>query len=153
MNRRIFSVLLVLIALIGTIPHGVYAINEAVPVAVIQLEDGYYIDIVTEVSPTRVANTVSGSKTYTCRGGDGSVMWVAKLNATFAYSGGWYTCTTANCNVTISDNQWYVISNSTVRSSNNAVTNLTMGLRTAGVTIDRPQYTIKLTCDNNGNLS
>jgi hypothetical protein len=153
MKRRIVSALLVLVVLIGMIPHSVYAATEVEPVHTIQLEDGYYIEVKTEMSPARVANTVSGSKTYTCHGSDGSVMWVAKLSATFAYSGGWYTCTAGNCNVTIKDNQWYVISNSTVRSSNNAVTNLTMGRRTAGVTVERPQYTIRLTCDNNGNLS
>lgn len=153
MIKRVISVLLVLISLVGILPLGVCATKEVEPANVIRLEDGSYIEISTDISSARAANTVSGSKTYTCRGSDGSVLWVAKLSATFAYSGGWYTCTTANCNVTIYNSQWYVISNSTMRSSNHATTNLTMGLKHLGVTIDKPQYTIKLTCDINGNLS
>jgi hypothetical protein len=77
----------------------------------------------------------------------------AKLDATFAYSGGWYTCTTANCNVTTYASNWYVISNNTIRSSNNAVTNLTLGIKLLGIKVREESYTIKLTCDINGNLS
>lgn len=153
MMKRLFSAVIVLTLLIGLIPCNALAANQVDRVEIIQLEDGGYVEIYTETSPARAANTVTGSRTYTYYDTNNVKSWAAKLTATFAYSGGWYTCTTANCNVTIYDNQWYVISNSTVRSSNNAVTNLTMGLRTAGVTISRPQYTIKLTCDNNGNLS
>lgn len=153
MIKKLISVLLVLISLVGILQISVCAVEETDQVDVIRLDDGSYIEIITDISPTRAANTVSGSKTYTCYGSDNSVLWVAKLSATFAYSGGWYTCTTANCNVTINDSHFYVISNTTTRSSNNAVTNLTMGRRYLGATVERPQYTIKLTCDSNGNLS
>lgn len=153
MIKRVISVLLVLISLVGILPLGVYAVDAVEPANVIWLEDGSYIEIITEKASARVANTVSGSKTYTCHGSNGSVLWIAKLSATFAYSGGWYTCTTANCTVTIENSQWYVVSNSTIRSSNNAYAYLTMGRRVLGVTVERPEYTIKLTCDINGNLS
>lgn len=153
MIKRAISVLLVLISLVGILPLSVCAANEVEHADIIRFEDGIYIEILTETSSARAANTVSGSKTYTCHGSDGSVLWVAKLSATFAYAGAAYTCTTANCNVTIYDSHWYEISNTTTRSSNNAVTNLTMGRKYLGVTVERPQYTIKLTCDINGNLS
>lgn len=153
MNKRLISFILVMVLMFGQLSYSVFAAEEPVDTQIISFEDGSYIEVSVIESSARVANTVSGSKKYTFYDGNNNKSWEAKLTATFAYSGGWYTCTTANCNVTIYDSQWYVISNSTVRSSNNAVTNLTMGLRTAGVTIERPQYTIKLTCDINGNLS
>ena len=151
--RRLFSAVIVLVLLFGLIPCNAFAADQVEHVEIIQFEDGGYVEISIGTSPARVANTVSGYKTYTYYDGNNEKSWEATLTATFAYSGGWYTCTTANCNVTIYDNQWYVISNSTVRSSNNAVTNLTMGRKVLGVTVERPQYTIKLTCDSNGNLS
>lgn len=153
MMKRLFSTVIVLVLLIGLIPCNALAANQVDHVEIIQLEDGGYVEISTEMSPARAANTVTGSRTYTYYDSNHEKSWAAKLTATFAYSGGWYTCTTANCNVTIYDNQWYVVSNTTTRSSNNAVTNLTMGRKYLGVTVERPQYTIRLTCDINGNLS
>lgn len=148
--KRVIALFLVTIALIGVLPFGASATNER---EIIYLEDGGRIEIYIENTYARAANTVSGSKTYKCYDSNGNVDWTAKLSATFAYSGAWYTCTTANCNVTISDSQWYVVSNNTIRSSNNAVTNLTMGRKYLGVTVEKPEYTIQLTCDTNGNLS
>ena len=153
MTKRVISLFLVLISLLSILPLSVFAINESPDADVIFLEDGNYIVVTTETSPARVANTVSGTKNYTCYNADNDVLWVAKLSATFAYSGGWYTCTTANCTVTINNSNWYVISNNTIRSSNNAVTSLTMGRKKAGITIEKPEYTIKLSCDINGRLT
>lgn len=151
--KKVFCIALVLVLTIAMLPCGAFSASEPGNTEIIHYDDGSYMEISVAESLTRAANTVSGAKTYTFYAADGDVEWKAKLTATFAYSGGWYTCTTANCDVTIYASKWYVISNSTVRSSNNAVTNLTMGRKSAGVTVERPQYTIKLTCDNNGNLS
>ena len=153
MIKKIISAVMVMIALIGILPFGVYATDTAEAANVIWLEDGSYIEIITQTAGTRGASTVNGTRVYTCYGSNGSVKWVAELRATFNYSGAWYTCSAANCTVTIYDSQWYVVSNNTIRSSNNAQTNLTMGRKVLGVTVEKPQYTIKLTCDNNGNLS
>lgn len=151
--KRLFSAVIVLVLLIGLLPCNALAANQVDHIEIIQFEDGGYVEISTEMSPARVANTVTGSRTYTYYDSNHEKSWAAKLTATFAYSGGWYTCTTANCDVTIYDNQWYEISNTTTRSSNNAYAYLTMGRRVLGVTVERPEYTIRLTCDNNGNLS
>lgn len=153
MMKRLFSLFLVALLLVGALPFSVSATNVTDVPEVVRFEDGSYIMIFTETSTTRVANTVSGSKKYVCYDGNDNKDWEAKLSATFAYSGAWYTCTTANCTVTIYDSQWYEISNTTTRSSNNAFAYLTMGRRVLGVTVERPEYTIKLTCDINGNLS
>lgn len=151
--KRFFCAALALILLIGLFPGSALAANEITETQIVRYDDGSYMEISIEMSPARIKNTVSGSKTYTFYDSENTVRWAAKLQATFAYSGAWYTCSAANCNVTIYDNSWYVISNNTVRSSNNAFTYLTMGFRTAGVTVTRPEYTIRLTCDINGNLS
>ena len=153
MAKRVIAGLVACMLLMGILPFSAYAVNEAGPTEVQLFDDGIYIEIYTATNPARVSNTVSGYKEYVCRDSNGTLLWKAKLTATFAYSGGWYTCTTASCNVTISDSQWYVISNNTVRSSNNAFTYLTMGIKYLGVTVEKPQYTIRLTCDINGNLS
>lgn len=149
--KRIFAAILVMVLLISALPCGVSA---AADTQVIALEDGSYVVVSVEKSSARAANTVTGSKNYTYYDSNNNLQWKAKLTATFAYSGGWYTCTTANCNVTITNTtNWYVVSNNTIRSSNNAVTNLTMGRKALGVTVEKYPYTITLTCDNNGNLS
>lgn len=148
--KRMVALFLVIVGVLGVLPFGTHAASAD---DVIWFDDGSRMVIHIDQTSARVANTVSGSKTYTYYDGNGNVNWQAKLSATFAYSGGWYTCSTANCNVTVYENQWYVISNSTIRSSNHAITNLTMGLKHLGVTVQKPQYTIELTCDNNGNIS
>ena len=151
--KRFCSLFLVAILLIGVLPSSVSAANVTDAPEVIQFDDGSYILIFTDTSSARVANTVSGSKKYVCYDSNNNKDWEAKLSATFAYSGAWYTCTTATCNVTIYDSQWYEISKSTSRGSNNAYAYLTMGIKVLGVTVERSDYTIKLTCDSNGNLS
>ena len=151
--KKFWCLALILILMIGILPSNAIAANEVETTETIWYDDGSYMEITVQKSLSRVANTVSGSKTFTFYGNDGGVEWKAKLSATFAYSGAWYTCTTASCNVTIYDSSWYEISNSTSRGSNNAYAYLTMGRRVLGVTVERPQYTIQLTCDSNGNLS
>ena len=153
MSKKFISFAIILVLLLGLFPCYAFAVDIAEDTDIILLDDGSYIEVMVETSPARAANTVSGSKKYVCRDSDGDVMWEAKLSATFAYSGAWYTCATADCDVTIYESNWYVISNSTTRSSNNAYAYLTMGRRVLGVTVERPEYTIKLTCDINGNLS
>lgn len=153
MNKKLISLLIILVLLLGMFPFNAFAITTAEDADIILFDDGSYIEVIIEASSARAANTVSGYKKYVFRNSDGDVKWEAKLSATFAYSGAWYTCSTADCNVTIYDSNWYVISNSTIRSSNNAVARLTMGRKYLGVTVDERQYTIELTCDINGNLS
>lgn len=153
MGKKFILFAIILVLLLGLFPCHAFAVDTAEDTDIILLDDGCYIEATVEMSPARAANTVSGSKKYVCRDSDGDVMWEAKLSATFAYSGAWYTCATADCDVTIYESNWYVISNSTIRSSNNAVARLTMGRKVLGITVEEPQYTIELTCDINGNLS
>ena len=153
MSKKLLSFAIALVLLLGIFPSNVFASGTVEKADIILLDNGSYIEVVIETSPARAANTVSGSKRYICRGSDGNIEWEAKLSATFAYSGAWYTCAAADCSITIYDSDWYVISNSTIRSSNHAIARLTMGRKVLGITVEEPQYTIELTCDINGNLS
>lgn len=151
MIKRVISVLLVLISLIGVLPLGVYAVNNDNNSEIIYLEDGCYIIVSTEISPARIANTVSGKRSWAFYDTNDVLLWVATLNATFAYSGAWYTCTTADGTVAVLETDWYVYASNIVRSSNNAYWHLVMKNRQTGVQTDT--LTLKITCDSNGNLS
>lgn len=153
MSKRVISVLLILISLIGILPLHAFAADQVQPVDIIPLEDGSYIVVSVETSPARIANTVSGSKLFTCYGEDDTVLWVATLSATFAYSGAWYTCTTANCDITIYSNHWHETANSVRRSSNHAYADFTMKRIVLGITAETIERTMVLTCNSNGTLS
>ena len=148
--KRLIAVLLAIISLISVLSFGVNATTES---EIIQLEDGRYIEIITQTSPARISNNVSGSKVYTCYGSDDSKLWKATLTASYVFTGGSYTCTSADCTVTIYDSHWYVFSKTTNYAGNRATANLTMGRKYLGVTVEKPQYTLNLYCDFNGNLS
>lgn len=151
--KRLICVALVLILLIGILPGSTLAAAEVKDTEVIELEDGRYVEITFESSSARIANTVSGSKTYTFYDSDDNMEWKAKLSASYVFTGGSYTCTSASCDVTIYANQWYVVSKTTNYAGNRATANLTMGRKVLGITVEKPQFTINLYCDFNGNLS
>jgi hypothetical protein len=48
---------------------------------------------------------------------------------------------------------WYIISKNVIRSSNNAIANLTMGYIRSDGSVKEIPITVKLTCDINGVLS
>lgn len=152
MNKTI-SVLLVLVSLLSMISISAFAASGAENDEMIYLEDGSYIVVTTEPSLARAANTVTGSKVYTCYGENNNVLWKATLTATFAYSGAWYTCTTANCNVAIYSSYWRVADKDTVGTGSCAITNLTMERVVSGKIQDTISCQIKLNCDSNGNIT
>lgn len=151
--KRFFSATLVVILLIGLLPCNVLAVTQPEEPEFIQLGDGGYVTISIMTSPARASNTVNGSKTYNWYSSDGVLQWKAILNASYVFTGGSYTCTSANCTITIYDNNWYQISKTTNYAGNRATANLTMGQKYLGITIAKPQHTINLYCDVNGNLS
>lgn len=157
MMKRMLCVALVLVLLAGVLPFGVFAASPSDDTNTITYDDGSYLVISLDVSPARAGNagnTVSGNKTYTFYNSDGVTEWQAKLTASYVFTGGSYTCTSANCNITVYDtNRWHVISKTTNYAGNRATANFTMGKRVLGVTTDKPQYTVNLYCDVNGNLS
>lgn len=153
MVKRCLSVVLVLVILLGLLPFNVFATTETEDSEVIFFEDGSYIVITIASSSNRSIYSKTGHKKLVFYDGDNNVSWEAKLSATYIYTGESATCTTASCTVTVYDNQWYEVSKSTTRSGNAATTQLTMGRKFLGVTVEKPEYTITLTCDKDGNLS
>lgn len=149
MRSRIFSLMLVVALFIGMCPtHGFATESDT-----IFFDDGSYIVVRVEDVSARATNVRSGNKYLTYYDGSDNVEWEAKLTGSFTYNGTSATCTSASCTVTIYENAWYEISNTTTRSGNTATTQLTMGEKFLGITISKPQYTITLTCDKDGNLS
>ena len=148
--RKIASLLLAFALVLGFMPISAQATENR---NIIILEDGSYIEIHVDESNARITNEKSGTKTYSCYDSSDTLQWQAKLSATFTYNGTIASCTSASCSVTIYESKWYEISNATTRSGNMATTALTMGKKFLGITVSRPEYTITLTCDKDGNLS
>lgn len=151
MKKRILSTILTVLMLVALFPLDVSAAQ--VENNTIFLENGDHIKITTEYILVRATNTRIGNKYLTYYDSDDNVEWEAKLNASFTYDGTSSACTSASCTVTIYDSKWYEISNTTTRSGNTATTQLTMGRKFLGITVSKPEYTITLTCDKDGNLS
>lgn len=151
--KRLLTFILVLILLVGVLPREALAANEVDETDVVRFTDGSYMEVIVDKSVTRISNELSGYKTYTFKDSDGNTEWIAKLTANYVFTGGSYTCTSANCTITIYASRWYEISKSTSCAGNRATANFTMGKRVLGITTEKPQYTINLYCDVNGNLS
>lgn len=152
MMKRMISLALTCILLIGALPlQGLAA--DAVCSEIIHLEDGTYLEITMACVEARASGTKSGKKIVHNRNADDSLNWTATLSASFTYNGSSSVCTRASCTVEIFDTEWYEISNATTRSGNTATAELKMGHKFLGITIAKPTYTIKLSCDKDGNLS
>lgn len=151
--RKIFSFLLVIVLIFGFLPTDTYASVITENRNIIAFEDGSYIEIVVEDVTARATNTKNGYKTYTYYDSTDTAEWQAKLSASFTYDGTNSSCNSASCTVTIYDSRWYEISNTTTKGGSTATTALTMGRKFLGITISKPEYTITLTCDKDGNLS
>lgn len=151
MKKRILSIILTVLMLVALFPLNVSATQ--VENNIVFLENGDYIEITTEYISVRATNTRIGNKYLTYYDSNDNVEWEAKLNASFTYDGTSSACTSASCTVTVYDSKWYEISNATTRSGSAATTALTMGRKLLGITVSKPEYTITLTCDKDGNLS
>lgn len=151
MKIRIFSIVLIAVLLVGMFPVNVSAAQTHE--SIITLDDGSYLQITIEDISARATNTRTANKYLTYYNSSDEVEWEAKLTASFTYTGTTSSCTSAGCSVTVNDSAWYVVSKSASYSGNTATANLTMGKKFLGITIDKPEYTITLTCDKDGNLS
>lgn len=100
----------------------------------VYFEDGSSLEITIQAVESRAAGTKSGSKTYTYKNNAGAVRWKAVLNGTFTYTGSSAACTASSCNVTIYENDWYVVSKAAEKSGASALCELTMGFKVFGIT-------------------
>lgn len=120
---------------------------------IIYLDDGSYITIEIDQQEARAAGTKTGSKTYTYTAKNGDVEWTAVQRGTFSYTGSSSTCISSSCDVSINNTAWYIYSKTSEKDGNSAITELTMGRKLLGVTVDKYSISLKLSCDANGNLS
>ena len=133
--------------------HVSAATVAAAPKNTIYFEDGSYITIALSIDETRASSNKTAKKTYIYHGNDGDEEWRAVLSGTFIYTGTSSLCTAAGCSVSITDTDWYEISNSATKSGNSALADVTMGRKFIGITIDKESISMRLTCDANGNVS
>lgn len=151
MRFRVLSLAIIIVLLIGLIP--VSASASTLGDNFVYFDDGSYLKISTgDVSP-RATNTRIAYRLYQYFDSSDNLEWEARLDASYTYDGTTSNCTSASCTVTIYDSKWYEISNTTTRSGSTATTQLTMGRKFLGVTVSKPEYTITLTCDKDGNMS
>lgn len=120
---------------------------------IIYLEDGNYITITLSETSARASGTKSGSKTYRYYNSDDVEEWRAVLTGTFTYTGSSATCTAASCNVTITNTNWYVVSKTASKSNNVATADVTMGLKFLGITVNKENISIRITCNSSGTLN
>ncbi len=151
MRLRIISLACVIVLLFGLIPIDTLAAQT--DCNTVCFDDGSYMEIGIEYVSTRATNTRVAYKYHRYYDSSDNLEWEAQLHCTFTYDGTTSSCTSASCTVTIYDSKWYEISNTTSRSGSTATTQLTMGRKLLGITVSKPQYTITLTCDKDGNLS
>lgn len=151
--RKTISFLLILTLIVVALPTDANALDNSLDSNIMTFEDGSYIRITVEEVFVRATNTKNGYKTYSYYDASNNLDWQAKLSASFSYDGTTSTCTSASCTVTIYDSSWFESSNTTTRSGSTATTYLVMGRKLLGVTVSKPEYTITLTCDKDGNLS
>lgn len=120
-------------------------------------EDGSYIEIVVRELPavTRATTSKSGSKTYTRKDSDGTVLWTFTEKGTFSVNTGVSaTCTAASCSTSIKDSAWTVAEKTSKKSGNKAIGNGTFKKKLLGViTTLTKSCEVVLTCDKNGKLS
>lgn len=150
--KRVLSCILLVAMLICVFPMNCYAMEDNSK-TVTYFEDGSYEIEKIETRAMRSAGSVTGTKTKTRYASDGTLDWEAVLEGTFTFNGSSATCTSSSCDVSVYDNAWYTVSKSAGRSGSSATASVTMGRKSLGVTVEKVPFSMKLTCDADGNLS
>lgn len=154
MKRKFSGFLLVIVLLYAMLPQYALAAETADdPAEIVALENGDYIVVTIEEFDTRATQLKSGNKKYTYTNNSGEVEWIITLYGTFTYTGSTSTCTASSVDVTINASKWYVVSETESKSGNTAKADVTMGRKFLGITVEKIDNNITLTCDKNGNLS
>lgn len=122
---------------------------------IIRYDDGSYLVISTmEMPETRAGNTTTGNTKATYYNGDHVLQWTVTLYGAFTYNGSSSTCTKASINVTISGSDgWSCTSKTADASGSSAVGSATIIRTVSGEAVSTRTVPLRLTCDQNGNLS
>ena len=152
MKKRFISALFAFI-LIAALPFNAFAAEPTEKTNSIYFEDGSYITIILEEITTRASGTKTAKKICNYTASDGTLCWEAVLTGSFTYTGTTATCTASDCDVTVYESAYYVVSNTPTKNGSTASVALTMGRKFLGITIEKKNYNWSITCDKNGNLS
>lgn len=153
--KRIAALLLTVTMVLLLLPVNAYAASDFQETQVIEVQrftDGSYLVITIQSIETYASGAKTGTDTCTYYSASNEILWEAVLTGTFTYNGTTATCTASSCDVTIYDNNWYVISKSASKSANAATGTVTMGYKFLGITIKQDTYDLSLSCDPYGNL-
>lgn len=108
--KKILSKLILIVVLFNMAPLTAFASSSrANDNEIIYFDDGSYIVIELAQENAPVRTTAQKSKSYTYYNSNNEASWKAVLTGTFTYSGTTASCTFSNCDVTIYDDDWYVI--------------------------------------------
>lgn len=151
--KRLVVYFILTALLLSMLPFYGYANESGTVCNVVYFEDGSYMVRELFVVQTRASGTKTGSKVATYYTSDGTAEWKVTLTGTFSYTGTSAACTASNASVTIYNSNWYTISRNANKSGNAAISSVTMGYKTLGITTNRETSNLTLTCDKNGNLS
>lgn len=116
-------------------------------------EDGSYLVTETTIYETLTrASTKSGIKTLTYYSSKDEPQWYFELTATFSYTGSSVSCTKANVDHEVYDNQWKVNSTSCKKSGGMATGTIEVRHVVMGITIKTVNKSLVLTCSRDGNI-
>lgn len=153
MTRRIVSVFLICLLIVGVVlPYAAAAMPDASG-EVICFEDGSYMVTMITGTDSRASGSLTKTKISTYHSSSGDALWAVSVTASFSYTGTSSTCTSSSGNVSIYNSAWYEISCSASRSGNTATCNAEVGKKFLGITVTKVPHTVTLTCDKNGNVS
>ena len=151
--KKFICLILLATMLLTALPFGASAAQETqTNDNIIYMDDGSYIVIEISENLSR-STTVKNTKTYTYYSSSGNEEWKAVLSGTFTYNGTTSTCTASSFDVTITNTNWYLASQTVGKSGNSATVEYTMGRKFLGITVDKRALSMTLTCDTNGNFS
>jgi len=153
--KRMFACLLGILMLLNTAICPAMAAEEEIASTVEYMEDGSYIVITIEEMDRRGARTSTkvGSKSASYYSADDVLLWEISVTGEFQYDGTTSSCTYASGITTVYDTaRWKITNESATAGDTTAYYTVTFARWSLGVVIDRPAYSISISCDPNGNL-
>lgn len=142
-----------LVVLVLTMLPAVVFASDVHETVVVCYDDGSYMTEAISEQGTRASGSKTGTKTRNYYNSNNELMWKVVLTGKFTYTGSSATCTSSSISATVYNSEWYTVSKSSSKTSNKAKGTAVMGQKILGVTVDKVQADLTLTCDANGNLS
>ena len=121
---------------------------------IIQLDNGYYLEIIIEETPTtRASNQKTARKIGNYKNSQGKVVFTVTVTGTFTYTGSSSTCTKSVAEASSKNANWKISSKSASKSGNKATAKATAKRYVDGTAVETRNCSVTLTCSSNGSLS